>query len=69
MSIYEEVENEWEDCEDHLLACCDCGLVHNVEFRVHGGKTQWKVERNDPSTGQVRRHMKRRREGVYSEGN
>jgi len=67
MSTYEQVEDEWEDCEDHKLACCDCGLVHDVSFRTHEGKTQWRVERDSRATGQVRRHMKRKKEGIFNE--
>jgi hypothetical protein len=28
-------EGEWVDCRDgNLVGCCDCGLVHRVEYRV-----------------------------------
>jgi hypothetical protein len=59
----------------YRLACCDCGLVHDVEWRVvavtkrNRGyavqrinparcRVQFRVRRNNRSTGQVRRGMK-----------
>ena len=38
--------------------CCDCGLVHKVDFRIHNGRIQFRAFRDNRSTGQVRRHMK-----------
>ena len=40
----------------YKLACCDCGLVHNVDFRVHKERIQFRVQRNNRATGQIRRH-------------
>lgn len=51
----------------YKLACCDCGLVHNVDFRVlkrnsTGARTvQFRVGRNARSTALMRRHKKRKR--------
>lgn len=43
----------------YKMACCDCGLVHTMEFRVNeDGWAQFRVRRNNRATGQVRRHMK-----------
>lgn len=67
MSTYKNFGDGWKNCEDIQLACCDCGLVHDIEFRVRRGKAQWKIDRNDRSTGQVRRHMKRKEEGIFEE--
>lgn len=39
----------------YKLACCDCGLVHNVDFRTQRGKIQFRVSRNERSTAAVRR--------------
>lgn len=44
----------------YKLACCDCGLVHKVDFRLFKRKIQLRVVRDNRSTGQVRRHMKKR---------
>jgi hypothetical protein len=67
MSVYSPFGDDWKDCEDISLACCDCGLVHDIEFRRIQDKIQWKIDRNDRSTGQIRRHMKRKKEGVFEE--
>ena len=48
------------------LACCDCGLVHVIDFRLiknpHGlgKKIQLRYCLNERSTGQMRRWMKKR---------
>lgn len=43
------------------VACCDCGLVHDIAYRVISddelGIASWSNRR---STGQVRRHMRER---------
>lgn len=40
------------------LACCDCGLVHNVFIRLSGAKIILQLQRNDRSTGQLRRYKR-----------
>jgi hypothetical protein len=45
--------------KNYRMACCDCGLVHNLEFRIHKGRIQFRVQRNQRSTGQLRRHMRK----------
>ncbi len=40
----------------YKLCCCDCGLVHDVDFRIQKGRVQFRASRNTRSTGQVRRH-------------
>jgi hypothetical protein len=63
VSAYHEPEpGEWiEPREDgYKMACCDCGLVHNLDFRVEDGRAQFRVFRNNRSTAMVRRHMKAR---------
>ena len=39
------------------MGCCDCGLVHLVDFRIQRGHIQFRAFRNARSTGQRRRHM------------
>ena len=44
----------------YKLACCDCGLVHNLDFRLvanrHGAKRiQFRAFRNERSTALMRR--------------
>jgi hypothetical protein len=43
----------------YKFCCCDCGLVHNMDFRVRKGRAQFRASRNNRSTAQVRRHMKK----------
>lgn len=45
------------------LACCDCGLGHDIDFRVlkdgkvlHGVDVQFRMRRNNYTSGQLRRH-------------
>jgi hypothetical protein len=59
MAAYEQPrEGEWVQPieEGYKVACCDCGLVHNVDFRIYEGKVQLRVFRNNRSTAMVRRH-------------
>ena len=42
------------------MQCCDCGLVHSVDFRLvirQGRKVlQLRTSRDNRATGQIRRH-------------
>jgi hypothetical protein len=29
----------------YLMACCDCGLVHRLDFRVVAGRAQFRAQR------------------------
>lgn len=42
----------------YRMSCCDCGLVHVLDFRVEDGRSQFRARRDNRATGQVRRHMK-----------
>ena len=46
--------------QNYKMTCCDCGLVHDVEFRVTDeyDRVEFRVRRNNRSTAQVRRHDK-----------
>lgn len=35
--------------------CCDCGLVHSVEYEVERGRIFTRWRRNDRKTAEVRR--------------
>lgn len=41
----------------YKLACCDCGLVHRVDFRIQAGRVQFRAFRAPRSTGAMRRAM------------
>lgn len=58
-SAYEEHrEGEWHRPieKGYKMCCCDCGLVHTVDFRIHEGHVELRVFRNNRSTAMVRRH-------------
>jgi hypothetical protein len=64
MAKYDQPEeNEWVTpvMKCYKLACCDCGLVHEIDFRltIVNKKVvlQFRVRRNNRSTGQMRRHQ------------
>lgn len=45
--------------ERYKLACCDCGLVHDMQFRVCAdGTIEFRVRTNKRSTSQIRRHKR-----------
>ena len=62
---YKQIKtDEWirPDGRCFKLACCDCGLVHRLQFRLTsslGKKIQFRAERDGRATGQMRRWMKK----------
>jgi len=61
MARYPEVQSgQWVQPvrKGYKMACCDCGLVHRVNFRLKGGRIQLQAFRDNRATGQKRRHMK-----------
>lgn len=69
------IENEdgwtpWETprTQDYRLSCCDCGLCHDVQFRVLAKGGRWvdlrtvqikiRFSRNTRATAAIRRHKK-----------
>lgn len=50
-------EGEWVQpiVEGYKMACCDCGLVHKINFRVFKGRAQFAVFRDNRATAAVRR--------------
>ncbi len=49
-------DGQWTDTADRLqIGCCDCGLVHNVEFRIGPfGQLQRRLFRNTRATRALR---------------
>ncbi len=39
----------------YLAACCDCGLVHRVDFRVRDGRAEFRAYRDNRRTAVKRR--------------
>ena len=52
---------EWVDLptKEWWIACCDCGLVHKLTFRVYRGRVQIAARRHE---GETRLRRKRRKE-------
>src|SRR6267154_497780 len=38
--------------------CCDCGLIHRVEFRIRNGKIEQRAWRSDEDTKTARKRFK-----------
>lgn len=58
-----DMGNGWTDWiqpirRGYKMACCDCALVHNLDFRVKKGRAQFRVSRNNRSTAMMRRHAR-----------
>ena len=44
-------DREWfQPAAKYRMACCDCGLVHRMEFRVINGKIQFRAWRDRKAT-------------------
>ena len=39
----------------YKMACCDCCLVHTLDFRIKDGQVQFRAFRNNRSTSLMRR--------------
>lgn len=39
----------------YLMACCDCGLVHRMDFRIYEGRVQFKAQRAPRHTAKLRK--------------
>lgn len=46
----------------YKMGCCDCGLVHRMDFRIHHGRAQFRAFRAPRSTASMRRAMTLRRD-------
>lgn len=42
--------------EGYQMECCDCGLVHTIDFRVIDGRAQLRMRRDRRATLMKRRH-------------
>lgn len=61
MAAFKKVsDGEWVQPirKGYKLACCDCGLVHNINFRISRGRVQFQAFRNERSTALSRRHRR-----------
>jgi hypothetical protein len=44
----------------HKMRCCDCSLIHKMDFRVKNGKVQFRPRRDKRATSAARRHARNR---------
>lgn len=44
----------------YRLACCDCGLIHLMNFRVKGRRVQFAVWRDNRATAAMRREKNKK---------
>lgn len=43
----------------YFMSCCDCGLVHRLDFRINNKHIEFRAFRENGRTGQRRRWLKR----------
>lgn len=57
MKYKNEVAGRWIQPvrKGYRMACCDCGLVHVVDFRIHKGRVQMRFFRHNRATAAMRR--------------
>ena len=56
---YDEPEaGEWVQPirRGYKMCCCDCGLVHKMDFRVKNRRVQFRVFRDNRATAAIRRY-------------
>lgn len=60
---FEPTEGEWIQPirKGYKLACCSCGLVHRVDFRVYKRRVQVRFWRDNRATAAVRRERRKQR--------
>lgn len=54
-------QGEWvvQKRRGNFIGCCDCGLVHTVNFRMVRGRIEMQVFRNPGETRRCRAQLKR----------
>lgn len=58
MKYVQVYNNEWVEPtpqRGHRIKCCDCGLVHVMDFRVVKGRVQFRPKRDKRATALARR--------------
>lgn len=44
--------------KDFREQCCDCGLIHRLDFRIVDGRIEFRTRRDDRATAAVRRRFR-----------
>ena len=57
MAYQKVAAGEWQQpvTKGYKMSCCDCGLVHRMDFRIRKGRIQMRGFRDNRATAQVRR--------------
>jgi hypothetical protein len=42
----------------HSMRCCDCGLIHRMDFRIRNGQVEFRAVRDEVATATARREQK-----------
>lgn len=61
VTYHQRFDGVWFEVEgrSHRIRCCDCGLVHTLNFRIRKRHIQIQAFRDNRATGQ-----RRRRQGI-----
>jgi hypothetical protein len=60
-AFYQVTDGEWVpvDRKGNLDQCCDCGLVHKINYRITAkNKIEFQVFRNERATAAARKRFK-----------
>lgn len=62
MKYYPLPDGEWVEplMRGYRVACCDCRLIHRIDFRVRAGRVQFRAHRDKRATAAARRANKKR---------
>lgn len=57
MSYRQQSDGEWVQPvrRGYKMACCDCSLVHRLDFRIYKGRIQFRAFRHNRATAAMRR--------------
>ena len=60
--------NEWVQPvrRGYRMRCCDCGLVHTMNFRIRDGRVQLQADRDVRATASVRAAATRKKRRTTS---
>lgn len=59
MKYAQAIDGEWIEPKDgYKMACCDCGLIHRLNFRVVKGRVQIQPFRDNRATAQRRKNKR-----------
>lgn len=48
----------WPRMRNFREQCCDCGLIHRLDFRIVDGRIEFRTRRDDRATAAARRSLK-----------